>query len=101
LQLGSAEIRLEASINGLFAVAEDYPELKASEGFLRLQTRITNLEDSISERREFYNETVAINNSRVQQFPDNLIASFFSFKEFEQLEFSLEELKDVDIAANY
>jgi len=100
-QLGSAEIRLEASINGLFAVAEDYPELKASEGFLRLQTRITNLEDSISERREFYNETVAINNSRVQQFPDNLIASFFSFKEFEQLEFSLEELKDVDIAANY
>jgi len=100
-QLGPAEMKLEASLNGLFAVAEDYPELKASDAFLRLQTRISTLEESISDRREFYNDTAALSNTRIQQFPDNIVANMFNFKEFDLLEFHMSELKDIDIAANF
>ncbi len=100
-QLGAAEMKLEASLNGLFAVAEDYPELKASDAFLRLQTRISTLEESISDRREFYNDTAALSNTRIQQFPDNVVANIFGFKEFDLLEFHIDELKDVDVAASF
>jgi len=100
-QLGAAEMKLEASLNGLFAVAEDYPELKASDAFLRLQTRISTLEESISDRREFYNDTAALSNTRIQQFPDNVVANLFAFDEFQLLEFQVEELKDIDVAASF
>ena len=100
-QIGAAETNLTASLNGLFAVAEDYPELRGSDAFLKLQTRITTLEESISDRREFYNDTAALSNTRIQQFPDNLIANTFSFKEFDLLEFRLEELQDIDIASSF
>ena len=80
-QLSGAEAQLGTSLNGLFAVAENYPELKASDGFLRLQTRITTLEESISDRREFYNDSAAQSNIRVEQFPDNMVANLFNFKE--------------------
>ncbi|MGK0269741.1 MAG: LemA protein [Cocleimonas sp.] len=100
-QLGSAEMKLEASLNGLFAVAEDYPELKASDAFLRLQTRISTLEESISDRREFYNDTAAVSNTRIQQFPDNVVANIFAFEEFDLLEFHSDELKDIDVAASF
>ncbi len=100
-QLSGAEIQLETSLNGLFAVAENYPELKASEAFLRLQTRISTLEESISDRREFYNDTAAMSNTRIQQFPDNIIANAFSFKEADLMRFQQEELEDISIAANF
>ena len=100
-KLGAAEMKLEASLNGLFAVAEDYPELKASDAFLRLQTRISTLEESISDRREFYNDTATLNNTRIQQFPDNILANIFAFEEFDQLEFHIDELKDIDISASF
>ena len=100
-QLSGAEVQLETSLNGLFAVAENYPELKASDAFLRLQTRISTLEESISDRREFYNDTAALNNTRVEQFPDNIVANIFNFKEMDLLEFRLEELKDIDIGASF
>ncbi|MCL4163893.1 UNVERIFIED_CONTAM: hypothetical protein GTU68_067114, partial [Idotea baltica] len=73
-RITGAEHKLSNSLMELFAVAEDYPELKASDAFLRLQTRITTLEDSISDRREFYNESAAIMNTRCEQFPDNIVA---------------------------
>jgi len=98
--LAAAEAMLGTSLNGLFAVAEDYPDLKASESFLRLQTRISTLEEDISNRREFYNDTAALSNTRREQFPDSLVANIFSFKEFDLLEFRLEELQDVDISTN-
>ncbi len=100
-QLSSAEAQLEVGLNGLFAVAENYPELKASDAFLRLQTRITTLEESISDRREFYNDSAAINNTRVEQFPDNVIANAFNFKKFELLEFKAEETADVNVSAAF
>ena len=95
--LSSAEAQLEVGLNGLFAVAENYPELKASDAFLRLQTRISTLEDSIADRREFYNDTATTNNTRVEQFPDNIISNAFSFKKYDMLEFQPEEMADVNI----
>jgi len=100
-QIGAAEMKMEASLNGLFAVAEDYPELRGSDAFLRLQTRITTLEESISDRREFYNDTAALSNTRIQQFPDNIVANAFGFEEFDLLEFRVEELQDIDVAAGF
>lgn len=77
--LGSAESRLRAGVDRIFAVAERYPELKANETFLQLQVRISQLEDAIADRRELYNESVMINNTRIEQFPDALIARAFDF----------------------
>ncbi len=100
-QLSGAEVQLETSLNGLFAVAENYPELKASDGFLRLQTRISTLEESISDRREFYNDTATLSNTRIEQFPDVLVAKLFNFNEAELLEFRMQELKDIDVGASF
>jgi LemA protein len=100
-QIGAAEVKMEASLNGLFAVAEDYPELRGSDAFLRLQTRISTLEESISDRREFYNDVASMSNTCIQQFPDNIVANAFSFEEFDLLEFRVEELQDVDVAAGF
>lgn len=100
-KLSGAEAQLGTSLNGLFAVAENYPELKASDSFLRLQTRITTLEESISDRREFYNDTATLSNTRIEQFPDNIIANLFNFKEKELLVFRMAELKDIDISASF
>lgn len=99
--LGSAEHALEGSLINLFSVAEDYPELKASDAFLRLQTRISSLEESIADRREFYNESAAIMNTRREQFPDNIIASLFNFEGFQLMEFQLDELGDIPIAKQF
>lgn len=69
-----AEGALSAGLGRLFAVAENYPELKANQNFLQLQSRISGLEEQIAHRREFYNESVNINNVRMEQIPDNLLA---------------------------
>jgi LemA protein len=96
-QLGQAEGALRLGLGNLFALAEAYPELKADETFQHLQARITGLENSIADRREFYNESVNINNVRIEQFPDVIIARMFSFKSFTLLEFSAEETADVNL----
>jgi LemA protein len=95
--VGAAEGQLRLGLGNLFAVAENYPELKANETFLHLQSRITGLENSIADRREFYNESVNINNVRIEQFPDTILARQFSFKPAEFLEFEADEKSDVDI----
>ena len=96
-QLGHAEGALRLGLGNLFALAEAYPELKADETFQHLQARITGLENAIADRREFYNESVNINNVRIEQFPDVLIARAFKFKAFTLLEFTAEETADVNI----
>jgi LemA protein len=99
--LGEAEGALRSGLGSLFALAESYPELKANEQFLHLQSRITGLENAIADRREFYNESVNINNVKIQQFPELLLAGLFGFKAFELLQFAAEELKDVDIGQRF
>lgn len=99
--LEAADNALRIGLGNLFAVAEAYPELKASESFQHLRERITGLEESIADRREFYNDSVALNNTRIEQFPDLIIAKSFSFKPFRLLRFKSEEIADVDVAAHF
>lgn len=99
--LGKAESSLAASLGGLYAVAENYPDLKANQTFLNLQQRITGLENQIADRREFYNDSVNVNNVRIAQFPDLVVAKLFNFASADMLRFAPEELKDVDINARF
>ncbi|MBD2858117.1 LemA family protein [Spongiibacter sp. KMU-158] len=97
--LGAAETGLRANLGSLFALAENYPELKANDSFQQLQSRISQLENAIADRREVYNEAVNNNNVRIEQFPDVLVARWFNFKDFDLLEFSEEETRDVNIGS--
>lgn len=78
-RVGPAESALLSNVSRVIALAEDYPELKANPQFLHLARRISGLETTIADRREFYNETVRINNVAIGQFPTNLIARRFGF----------------------
>jgi len=97
--VGAAERQLRAGVGRLFAVAENYPQLKTDETFKQLQGRITALEESIADRRELYNDQVNLNNIRVKVFPDVLIAQKFGFQPAQLLEFTNEEKRDVDLGA--
>jgi len=95
--LGTAETALRRGLGTLFAVAEAYPDLKADKTFKHLQERISALENAIADRREYYNESVNRNNTRIEQFPDVVIARWFAFGERALLEFTADETKDVDL----
>ena len=95
--LGPAEGALRATLGNLFALAEAYPDLKTNQTFQQLQTRISSLENAIADRREFYNESVNVNNVRIEQFPDSIVAGMFGFKPAQLLEFATEEKADVDV----
>ena len=95
--LGRAEGGLRATLGQLFAVAEAYPDLKTDRTFQQLQTRISALEDAIADRREFYNESVNVNNVRIEQFPASMLAGLFGFRPAELLEFAATETADVDL----
>ena len=99
--LSRAESALTHSLGGLYAVAENYPDLKADQTFINLQQRITGLENQIADRREFYNDSVNVNNVRIQQFPDLIVAGVFNFERKEMLRFASAELKDVDVSARF
>lgn len=99
--LSKAEAGLQASLGGLFAVAESYPDLKANQNFINLQSRITGLENQIADRREFYNDSVNNNNVRIKQFPEIIVASLFNFERAEMLKFTAEELQDIDVSARF
>ena len=96
-QLGQAETALRSGLGQLFALAENYPQLQASSSFQHLQQRISGLENGIADRRELYNAAVNINNVRIEQFPDVLIARRFNFPPAELLRFSDAEKADVDL----
>ena len=97
--LGAAETRMRVGLANLFAVAENYPELRANENFQHLQNRISQLEAQIADRREYYNDSVNINNVRVEQFPDGIVARLFRFGLRPLLTFEESELKDVNVKA--
>jgi LemA protein len=97
--LGPAESGLRASIGNLFAVAEQYPDLKTNQTFQQLQSRISGLENAIADRREFYNESANVNNVRIEQFPDTIVAGMFGFKPAQLLVFESAEKTDVDVKA--
>lgn len=97
--LGAAETQLRLGLGNLFAVAENYPELRANEQFQHLQNRISQLEAQIADRREFYNDSVNANNIRIEQFPDTIVARSLNFGPRKLLEFKQSELRDVNVKA--
>ena len=95
--LGSAEGALRMGLGQLLALAEDYPELRANENFQHLQGRISTLENTIADRREFYNESTNINNIGIETFPDLIVARLVGFGARDLLEFEASEIVDVSV----
>ena len=85
-QQAGAEKNLGGALDRLFAVAEDYPDLKSNENFLGLQNEMTDTEDRIAAGRRFYNGNVRALNTRIEAFPSNLIAGGFKFEKEQYFE---------------
>ena len=83
---GQAENMITQALGRLFAVAENYPDLKANQNFMELQRELSKVENDIQLARRYYNGTVRENNISVESFPSNLVASSFSFKKFDFFE---------------
>ena len=95
--LGAAEGQLRAGLGGLFAVVENYPELRTDERYRQLEARITSLEEAIADRREFYNAAVNINNVRMEQFPTSILSGMARMRSRRLLQFSEAETRDVNL----
>ena len=80
-ETSEANNQLTSALKTLFAVAENYPDLKANTNFQQLQEQLSDTEDKISYARQFYNDTVLMYNNACQKFPSNLLAKMFGFKE--------------------
>ena len=76
----AADNLISESLKSLFAVVENYPDLKAVENFIHLQNRISGLENELADRREFYNDSVTIYNTRIQSIPDLILAKILDLK---------------------
>lgn len=72
--------KLSENITKLFALVENYPEIKANENFLKLSDNLTKIEDEIANSRKYYNAIIRIYNNKVEMFPSNIIAKIFKFK---------------------
>jgi LemA protein len=97
-QKAVADLKMDSALRGLFAVAENYPQLKANENFLKLQDRISELEERIADRREFFNDDVNSYNTRIAQIPDVFVASFMSLKPRPMFKVSDEDRKLVQVS---
>jgi LemA protein len=96
-QKATADLMMTGALRGLFAVAENYPQLKANENFLKLQTRISDLEERIADRREFFNDDVNTYNTRMGQIPEVFVASFMSLNPRAMFQTSDQDRKLVDV----
>ena len=97
-QKAVADLKVNRALRSLFAVAENYPQLKANENFVKLQNRISELEDCIADRREFFNDDVNTYNTRIGQIPDVFVASFLNLKPRSMFKVSDEDRKQVEVA---
>lgn len=79
---GQNENMLSGGLKSLFAISEGYPELKANENYLELQTQLADLEDEISQSRKYYNGVVKVMNNKVEIFPSNMFAKLFGFNRY-------------------
>ena len=80
-EISEANNHLSNTLKTLFAVAENYPDLKANENFKELQSQLSETEDKIAYSRQFYNDTVMMYNNKCQTFPSSIFAGMFGFKE--------------------
>jgi LemA protein len=95
---GAAENMLSGALKSLFAVAENYPDLKANTNFLELQRELSDTENKIQASRRFYNGTVMELNTKVDMFPSNIVANMFKFakREFFEVEEAEKEVVKVE-----
>jgi LemA protein len=96
-QKATADLMMTGALRGLFAVAENYPQLKANENFSKLQNRISELEERIADRREFFNDDVNIYNTRIGQIPEVFVASFMNLKRRDLFKVSDDERRRVEV----
>src|SRR5712692_470791 len=92
-----ADNLMSGALKTLFAVAEKYPDLKANNNFMQLQKRVSELEEKIADRREFFNDVVNTYNIRIQQFPDVLMAHLAGMQPRELFKVSEEDRRDVEV----
>lgn len=93
-----AENMLSGALKTLFAVAENYPQLRASENFLKLQDELSDTENKLQAARRFYNGNVRDFNIAIQKFPNNLIAGLLGFKPYDFFEAESEEKEPVKVS---
>lgn len=94
-ELGQAEQGLSGALGRLFALSESYPDLKANENMMQLSEELTTTENKVSFARQAFNDAVMLYNNLCEQFPNNFIANWFSFKTAEMLEIEEESMKRV------
>ncbi len=92
-----ADNMLTGTLKTLFAVSENYPQLKANENFLELQEELTSTENKVAYARQFYNDIVMRFNTKIELFPNNIFARILGFKEEDSFEASSEERKNVSV----
>lgn len=93
----AASNQLTGALKTLFAVSENYPQLKANENFLQLQEEITGTENKISYARQHYNDIVMVFNTKIEVFPNNIFANMLHFTQEKQFEAVAEERKNVKV----
>jgi LemA protein len=96
-QKAQADLRLTGALHTLFAVAERYPNLKANRNFLALQKRISELEERIADRREFFNDDVASYNTRIAQVPEVVLARQMKLRPRQLFQVSDQERQQVEV----
>ncbi len=92
-----AENTLSQTLKSLFAVAENYPQLKASENFAKLQDELTDTENKIQAARRFYNSQARDFNIKIQTFPNNMVAGWLKFKPYDFFEIEEKERENVQV----
>lgn len=92
-----ASEKISEDLKTIFAVAENYPKLKANENFLELQKKIASIENQIADRREFYNDSVLLFNTRIQIIPDSIVAGILGMKQKEYFKATEGEKKSVKV----
>jgi len=96
-EIAKIDTELTTALKTLFAVVENYPELKSNQNFLQLQTRITYLENQIAVRREFYNDSVTVYNTRIQQVPYVFVAKLLNYAPKEMYKITEQEKNSPEI----
>ena len=97
-QAAQADNVLTGALRSLFAVSENYPQLRANENFLALQKELSDIEEKIAFARQFYNRNVMNFNTRIQVFPSAIIANMFNFERFEFFEAEEAAREDVQVS---
>ena len=96
-QKAQADLLITGALRGLFAVAENYPDLKANQNFLKLQNRISELEERIADRREFFNDDINTYNTRIKQIPDLFLANIMNLKPRDMFKVSEQERQAIEV----